>query len=124
MFEKAPRDFIYLDWERIRSIAAQLFQGIPEQSSTEKHNEAAVKGELGGNLFGLIQGKGGADYRYFKSENETRSLHHSIYSLVENRLIEDGLIEVIDDKYDFADWNKGHFQDGQFIRVTGLIRLT
>lgn len=123
MFDKAPRDFIYLDWERIRSIAAQLFHGVPEQSTTEKHNEAAVKGEVGGNFFGLLQGKGGADYRYFKSENETRSLHHSIYSLVEDRLTEDGLVEVIDDEYNFAKWNKGHFHDGQFIRVTGLIRL-
>jgi len=123
MFDKAPRDFIYLDWERIRSIAAQLFQGVPEQLTTERHNEAAVKGEVCGNLLGLLQGKGGADYRYFKSENETRSLHHSIYSLVENQLNQDGLVEVIDGEYNFAEWNRGHFHDGQFIRVTGLIRL-
>lgn len=123
MCDSAPRDFIYLDWERIRSIAAQLFQGIPEQSTTEKHNETSVKGELKGSVLGILQGKGGADYRYFKAENETRSLHHSIYSLVENRLMEDGLVEAVNCKYDFTKWIKGHFYDGQFIRVTGLIRL-
>jgi hypothetical protein len=123
MFDKVPLDFIYLDWERIRSIAAQLFQGVPEQSTTEKHNEAVLKGEVGSNFFGFLQGKGGADYRYFKSENETRSLHHSIYLLVEKQLTDDGLVEVIDGGYNFADWNRGHFHDGQFIRLTGLIRL-
>jgi hypothetical protein len=102
MIHKGPRDFIHLDWERIRSIAAQLFQGVPEQSITEKHNETTVKGEVGGNILGLFQGKGGADYRYFRSENETRSFHHSIYSLVEDRLMEDGLVKVIDNNYDFG----------------------
>lgn len=123
MYDSIPRDFIYLDWERIRSIAAQLFQGIPEQSTTEKHNEASAKGELQGGIFGILQGKGGIDYRYFKSENETRSLHHGIYSLVEDRLTKEGLVKVIDDKYDFTRWIEEHFHDGQFIRITGLMRL-
>ncbi len=109
MPDKTLRDFIYLDWERIRSIAAQLFQGVPEQSITEKHNEASVKGEVGGGVLGLFQGKGGADYRYFKSGNETRSFHHSIYSLVEDRLIDDGLVELIDNNYDFEKWNERNF---------------
>lgn len=76
-----------------------------------------------GGIFGILQGKGGIDYRYFKSENETRSLHHGIYSLVEDRLTKEGLVKVIDDKYDFTRWIEEHFHDGQFIRITGLMRL-
>lgn len=38
------RDFVYLDWERIRSMAAQLFRGIPEGRTEGESREADAKG--------------------------------------------------------------------------------
>ncbi len=63
------------------------------------------------------------DYRYFRTENETRSLHHYVYSLFEERLREHDLVAEVDAGFDFNEWTEDRFRDGQFVRVTGLVRL-
>ena len=117
------RDFVYLDWERVRSLAAQLFRGVPQDATAEKGSEITTKGHLEGSVLGLLKGQAGADYRYFRTENETRSFHHYIYSLVEDRLLKDGLVTSIDANSDFKQWTESFFHDGQFVRVTGVVRL-
>ena len=44
------RDFVYLDWERVRSLAAQLFQGVPETSTREHGSSLAVEGRVEGEI--------------------------------------------------------------------------
>lgn len=117
------RDFVYLDWERVRSMAAQLFRGIPEGRSEGASREADAKGELEGNAIWLLKGKFGADYRYLRTENETRSFHHHVYSLIEDKLIDDKSLIAIDGNFDFRQWNQSFFQDGQYVRVNGLVRF-
>ncbi len=117
------RDFVYLDWERVRSLAAQLFRGVPESATAEKGSEAEAEGDLEGSAFGLLKGKLRADYRYFRTESETRSFHHYIYSLVEDQLLKDGLLTPIDANFDFNKWTEGFLRDGQFVRVIGMVRL-
>jgi hypothetical protein len=117
------RDFVYLDWERVRSLAAQIFRGIPQDATSETGKEASLSGEFEGGLLGFLKGKSGADYRYLKTENETRSLHHYVYSLVENELIKSKQSISVDSKFDSRNWTKNFFHDGQFIRVTGIVRL-
>jgi hypothetical protein len=117
------RDFVYLDWERVRSLAAQLFRGVPQDATAERGSEVAAEGRLEGGVFGLLKGQAGADYRYFRTENETRSFHHYVYSLVEDRLSKDKLITSIDANFDFKQWTNSFFCDGQFVRVTGMVRL-
>jgi hypothetical protein len=117
------RDFVYLDWERVRSLAAQLFHGVPQDATAERGSEVTADGHLEGSVLGLLKGQAGADYRYFRTENETRSFHHYIYSLVEDRLLKDGQISSIDANFDFKQWTESFFRDGQFVRVTGVVRL-
>jgi hypothetical protein len=117
------RDFVYLDWERVRSMAAQLFRGIPEGRTEGESREADAKGQLEGNALWLLKGQFGADYRYLRTENETRSFHHYVYSLVEDKLVDDKSLIVIDEDFDFRQWNQSLFQDGQFVRVKGLVRI-
>ncbi len=117
------RDFVYLDWERVRSLAAQLFRGVPQDATAEKGSEVAAEGRLEGGVVGLLKGQAGADYRYFRTENETRSFHHYVYSLVEDRLSKDRLITPIDAGFDFKQWTNSFFRDSQFVRVTGVVRL-
>ena len=117
------RDFVYLDWERVRSMAAQLFRGIPEARSEGGSREADAKGELEGNALWLLKGKFGADYRYLRTENETRSFHYYVYSLVEDKLIDDKSLIVINENFDFGQWSPSFFKDGQFVRVNGLVRF-
>jgi len=117
------RDFVYLDWERVRSLAAQLFRGVPQDATAERGSEVTAEGRLEGGVFGLLKGQAGADYRYFRTENETRSFYHYVYSLVEDRLSKDKLITSIDANFDFKQWTNSFFRDGQFVRVTGVVRL-
>jgi hypothetical protein len=95
------RDFVYLDWERVRSLAAQLFHGIPQDAATERGREVKVEGRVEGSIPGLLKGEAAADYRYFRTENETRSLHHYVYSLVEARLLKDQFVTPIGADFDF-----------------------
>lgn len=117
------RDFVYLDWERVRSLAAQLFHGVPEDVSTEKGHQLGGEGQLGGSALGLLKGQVQADYRYFRTENETRSFHHHVYSLVEGQLTSEGLITEVNQGFDFNQWSEAFFCDAQFILVKGLVRL-
>lgn len=117
------RDFVYLDWERVRSMTAQLFRGVPLDATDAKGHEVTGRGRLEGNLLTLIKAQGGADYRYFRTGNETRSFHHYVYSLFEDRLLEDGLVVDVGADFDYDRWTKDLFRDGRFVRVTGLVRL-
>lgn len=117
------RDFVYLDWERIRSIAAQLFKGIPTEATKGKESQASADGGIEGGIINVIKGQVGVDYRYIRSENETRSFHHHIYSLVEDQLQNDKKIIRINEEFDFDDWNREFFSDGQFVQIIGNVRL-
>lgn len=117
------KDFIYLDWERTRSIAAQLFRGIPTDTSRETGSEAATGATLEGGILSLLGGRVSGDYRFFRSESETHSLHHHVYTMVEERLASEELILSIDGNFDFESWSQALFRDGQFVRVSGLVRL-
>jgi hypothetical protein len=121
--DAALRDFVYLDWERVRSLAAQLFRGVPQDVTAETGGEITAEGHLEGSIPTLIKAQGGVDYRYFRTANETRSFHHYVYSLVEDRLFKDGSVTSIDANFDFKQWTTSFFHDGQFVRVTGLVRL-
>lgn len=76
-----------------------------------------------GGIPAVLSGKGEGDYRYFRTQNETRSLHHYVYSLFETRLRERGAVTVVDASFDFDEWTEDRFRDGQFVRVTGLVRF-
>jgi len=117
------RDFVYLDWERVRSIAAQLFRGIPENLTAETGGEATVGANIEGGILGILKGQAEGDYRYFRTQNETRSFHHYVYSLVEERLGKEKIIMSIDSHFDFDNWTRATFHDGQFVRITGILRL-
>lgn len=117
------RDFVYLDWERVRSLAAQLFRGVPENLTTETGKEASIGAEIEGGILGFLKGQAEGDYRYFRTQNETRSFHHYVYSLVEERLAKDRLLTPIDADFDYNTWTHQAFRDGQFVKVIGIIRL-
>jgi hypothetical protein len=97
------RDYIYLDWERVRVLAAQ-----------------AAPGEQPGGL-SVLSGAFADDRRFYKHEGETRSLHASVFAGLEAALGE--RVADIGTSYDFSLWSPQLFQDGQFIRTTGLVRL-
>jgi hypothetical protein len=121
--EASLRDFVYLDWERVRSLSAQLLRGVPQDATRESGHDLGAKGEVRGGIRAVLTGKGEGDYRYFRTQNETRSLHHYVYTLFETRLRERGAVTEVDAHFDFDRWTEDGFRDGQFVRVTGLVRL-
>jgi hypothetical protein len=121
--EASLRDFVYLDWERVRSLSAQLLGGVPQDATKESGHDLGARGEVRGGIPAILSGKGGGDYRYFSTQNETRSLHHYVYSLFETRLRERGVVTEVDASFDFDKWTEDHFRDGQFVLVTGLVRF-
>ncbi len=117
------RDFVYLDWERVRSVTAQLLQGIPDTLTAEKGRDTSIEGGLEGGVFGILQGKAQSDLRFFRTQNETRSFHHYVYSLMEEKLEKEDHITELCKDFNFTNWNRESFHDGQFLRVTGTIRF-
>jgi hypothetical protein len=107
------RDIIYLDWERIRGLAAQLDGGALPNG----------KNGSGGGLSILTQPDADRDHRFYKHEAETRSLHAAVFTAVEKFLRDKNAITDVADAYDYAQWAPALFHDGQLVRTTGLIRL-
>lgn len=123
------RDFIYLDWERIRSISSQLLQGIPDEMKIESSDQKEIhaSGSIGLNTllpFIPINAEAGGDFRFYQTKSETRSLHHHIYSLVEKQLLENEIIQNIDANFSENRWKEGDFFDGQYALISGLIRFS
>lgn len=121
--EVVIRDFICLDWERVRSFSAQLMKGIPQGTHLDTGHEVGVEGKADGGLPWLLKGQIGADYRYLRTQSETRSLHHHVYTLFEEQLEENGLVTSIDSGFDFTSWTEDFFHNGQSVRTTGVVRL-
>jgi hypothetical protein len=82
----ALRDFIYLDFDRVHSLAAQLDLPSPGPSP-----DRAAREKL------LLQ--------------------------VEPALLSRGGLADLGPAFDFSKWTAESFTDGQFVRVTGVVRL-
>lgn len=89
------RDFIYLDIERLKSIIAQIEQGLINISTQLKSNNKEVMAKAEGSLFGLLKAAGGAKYVWENQATETKTLHDNIYNKVENALISNDLLITI-----------------------------
>lgn len=50
-------------------------------------------------------------------------MHHQVYSLFERSLEAEGLLEVIDQRFDYGDWSPNHFVDGSFVKLHGRVRI-
>lgn len=91
--QKPVREFVYLDAERVRSIAAQLdVEGWRRQDAAA----AAATGRV---------------------ESE------QLFAAVEPALVARGGAAEIGPEFNFDNWTKEAFRDGQFVRATGAVRL-
>jgi hypothetical protein len=82
------REFIYLDVERLKSILAQLNEGLPE-SRSEVYTESDTQNLRGeGGIPGIFKAGGGSQYLWQKQSSESQTLHDHIYNYVE-RLLRD-----------------------------------
>lgn len=117
------RSFLYLDAERVRSLAAQLLGGVPETRAEDRSHELGGVAKAEAGLLKFIRASGEADYRYRRSSTETSSLHHQVYAQFEDLLSEMGALEDVGEGFDFDDWTPDHFADGAFFRARGRVQL-
>ena len=115
MNDRTPilRDFFYLDVDRIRSLLAQLREGIPE--AFEKRQ---VQRGGGGIKLGLS-----LDYAYERADSETRSVHHYMYSLLEETLRQTDRLQVVDASFTIDRWSRDGLPDGTLVLANGYLRL-
>lgn len=86
-------NFVYIDSEKLRSMSSQLFEGVTEyilkKNSENEETGDSQKGPIGsGQILGDI-------FRRGSSSTELKFLEDHAYVLFEKRLMEDGLIDVI-----------------------------
>ncbi len=68
--KSALRDFIYLDWDRVRSLAAQLLQGVPQDATTKSSSDVTSKAGIQAGI-PILKGQFGQDVRYLADEHES-----------------------------------------------------
>jgi hypothetical protein len=112
-----------LDIDRVRSFVAQLYQGVPEAFEERKGTEKTGKGEAGVEIPGLVKLGIGGDILYQKSATETRSAHHYLYSLFEQKLIELDRLLKVDQSFEVEKWTPASFEDGTFVLVHGKVQI-
>jgi hypothetical protein len=77
------KDFLYLDFERVRSFVAQFYSGLPE-TRTLNGNKAESAGAVLG--FEAIA-KSNANVLTEKNVSETQSLHLALYNIFETEAV-------------------------------------
>lgn len=121
------RDFIYLDTDRLKSILAQIEQGVINDTTQVKSNniEASVGAE--GSFFGLLKSDGNAKYLWENQNTETKALHDYIYNKVEGALVSDDLLITIPGALNQEDINDSGLMslvdDTSFVLATGKVNI-
>ena len=109
------RNFIYLDSEKLRSISSQLFEGVTEQivrqSGNSETEQETQKGPVNsGRLVADIFAKE-------SSSSELKFLEDHAYTLLENKLIESGVVDDITVSSTVSNQVKS------FVKVTGTLSI-
>ena len=107
------RDFFYLDIDNVRSLVAQFREGVPEAFEKTRIHRG------GGGLKGPLS----LDYAYERADTETLSMHHYLYTVLEEKLREAKRITAIDGSYPFDKWNHDELPDGTIVLAHGFIRI-
>ena len=109
--------------ERVRSYVAQLLEGVPDSKTSTSGTDTVARAEIEGSIPLLTKGKAGGDYRYYRGEDETKSLHHHAYTLFEQHLTKSHGLRCVDATFADGEWSKSAFRDGEIVRVTGEVRI-
>jgi hypothetical protein len=111
------RDFVYLDVERIRSFVAQAGGGVASERTGSREHQAGGQVSAGGGLpFGLVRVGGETDYRYIRTETETKSVQDAIFEEFVLALHPLAVTEMV-----WAD--VGKLTDGQLVSARGHVKL-
>ena len=113
--KKVLKDFLYLDFERIRSFSAQLFSGLIENKTdgTTEQRGHDIGGTLG--IPKILSGQLGKSVMYSKKTEETKSLHHQLYLDFEEEIFNIEKLQILNSIDDNI--------NRPFIRINGNIQV-
>lgn len=86
------KDFLYLDTDLVNSIFSQYYKGVITSMGKTSSNTDGTKAKIGFDLK-LIKGSTGDSSDSTTGQSETIDLHHYAYSIVEDQLVSDGVID-------------------------------
>ncbi len=117
------KDFIYLDIDRVRSYCAQMYAGIPETYGESQTYSKTGGGEAKVGALNIVNLGISGKLLYEKSTTETRSVHHYVYNMFEQNLINQGKLLVIDSDFKREEWIRETFNDGRFVLIKGKVQI-
>lgn len=122
-YESRPREFLYVDTQRVKSLLAHMDGGLVEQ--TKAGHIDNVKADAQAKLMGF---GGGAGYSHDWKREEQKSLQDVVFSLFEDTADENGYItDATNDYYVPERWADGTIQNGleaaQIIRITCEVQM-
>jgi len=104
------RTFMYLDFERVRSLLSQLDTGLIETAATvQGHQESGQLAAEGGLPF-LAKVSGSGNLMFKHEATETRSLHHYLYAQFENLIEEKKIVRDLNQQFQDESWQTGTAQ--------------
>jgi len=89
------RDFIYMDTERLKSIVAQLNQGLIEATSKTVTDGDKGKVDAGINFLNILKAGSEASFLWENQATESHTMHDYLYNLAESSLKKNNLLTNI-----------------------------
>lgn len=116
----ALRDFVYLDIERVKSLLAQLDQGLLTDRADTVDSSRTIEGHGGLRIPALAELGGTSEFMFRNQATETRTLHDYIYNQTEAKLIDIGRVIRLPEDFD-SKALMGHTVRSQLSHVTYIL---
>jgi hypothetical protein len=118
------RDFLYLDVERIKSIFAQLEEGLVTGRESVGGTAKEVSGKGGGGIPTFVSLTAGGKFIWENEERETKTLHDYMYNYIESKMINSKSVITIDGSSVSPDKKLNlHIDQDSFLLISGKITL-
>lgn len=121
------RDFLYMDVDRLKSALAQFDSGLLESVSQAKRRDKQVSASAEGKIAQIVGVSGGGEFLWSNEQAETRTLHDSIYNLVEAALDQEGHLLRVPGEFSSEDIAAGALQESlgetSFVLIDGYAVL-
>lgn len=120
------KDFIYFDYDKIKSISSQISGGLVQEISHAFEDESSLDGNMGFN-FQILKGNAAGKSVEKIIKTEKIELYHEILNQLENDLFEKNLLTNINESFyngkkSFNDFKKD-FENFSFIKATGWFKF-
>lgn len=127
MSEVQTREFIYMDIERVRSLYAQMEEGVVETATTESGAEQKLSGDVSGGIPGVLKGRSSGSAQRSQRSSQTITMHDHMFNIVETKLSEASNFVDLASVYSSKNWSRTEFASNTpstaFIKVKGATRL-